>query len=110
MPGIVRWRPTRPRLAGPGTAVPSWCASSSPDRASLDSNRPSASAGGRFAFPVGAWLPLRQDLLWSESMFTRCVQAILALSVIAIPLVAQQPDAIEVGLFGRVSHYSDAIS
>lgn len=43
-------------------------------------------------------------------MFTRCVQAILALSAIAIPLVAQQPDAIEVGLFGRVSHYSDAIS
>lgn len=43
-------------------------------------------------------------------MFPRCFRAVLALSVSAIPLGAQQPHAIEAGLFGRVSHYADAIS
>lgn len=42
-------------------------------------------------------------------MFARCVRAVMALSVSAIPLAAQEPHAIEVGLFGRGSHYSDKI-
>lgn len=42
-------------------------------------------------------------------MLAHCIQALLALSVTAMPLAGQQSHAIEAGLFGRGTHYSDAI-
>ena len=42
-------------------------------------------------------------------MLANCVQVLMGLSLAAIPLAAQQPHAIEAGLFGRVSHFSDKV-
>ncbi|HET7602341.1 MAG TPA: porin family protein [Gemmatimonadales bacterium] len=42
-------------------------------------------------------------------MLAHCIRACLALSIAAVPLAGQQPHAIEVGLFGRGTHYSDDI-
>ncbi len=42
-------------------------------------------------------------------MFAHGIRALLALSVTALPLAGQQSHAIEVGLFGRGTHYSDEL-
>jgi hypothetical protein len=49
------------------------------------------------------------DLRWSDHVYAHCIQALLALGITAVPLAAQQPHAIEAGLFGRGTHYSDKI-